>query len=65
MWIKRRTTKKGAPKSKKDAIRVWKQAWDNLEQIQIQAWIERIIVHIQQVIKLKGGNKYKEGRRLR
>jgi len=63
--MKRRTTKKGAPKSKKDTIRVWKQAWDNLEQTQIQAWIKRIIVHIQQVIKLKGGNEYKEGRRLR
>jgi len=65
MWMKRRTTKKGAPKSKKDVIRVWKQVWDDLKQIQIQAWIERIIVHIQQVIKLEGGNEYKEGRRLR
>jgi len=65
MWMKRRTTKKGVLKSKKDAIRVWKQVWDDLEQIQIQAWIKRIIVYIQQVIKLKGGNEYKEGRRLR
>ena len=62
-WMKRRTTKKGVPKSRKEAVRVWEKAWDDLEQTQIQAWIKRIVVYIQQVIQLKGGNEYKEGRR--
>ena len=61
-WMKRRTTKKGAPKNRKDAIQAWKTAWNDLEQVQIQAWIERILIHIQEVIKLEGGNEYKEGR---
>jgi len=56
MWMKRRTTKKGAPKSKKDAIRAWKQAWDDLEQTQIQAWIERIMVHIHGEMNIRRGD---------
>jgi hypothetical protein len=27
----------------------------------IQRWIERIPYHIQEIIRLKGGNDYKEG----
>jgi len=50
--MKRRTTRKGAPKNQKKAIRSWQQAWDELDQKQIQAWIERIPVHIQQIIEL-------------
>jgi hypothetical protein len=30
--------------------------------LRIQAWIERIILHIKEVIILEGGNEYKEGR---
>jgi hypothetical protein len=37
-------------------------AFMTLPQTQIQAWIERVPVHIQEIIALKGGNKYKEGR---
>ena len=44
------------------AEKAWTQAWKDLEQEKIQSWIERIPRHIQKVIKLKGGNKYKEGR---
>jgi hypothetical protein len=33
-----------------------------LTQERIQAWIERIIVHVKEVIRLEGGNEYKEGR---
>jgi transposase len=62
-WIKRKTTKKGAPKSRAEAARVWQKAWDDLPQEQIQAWIERIPVHVQKIIELEGGNEYKEGRR--
>jgi len=61
-YLKRQTTKRGAPKSKAEAEAVWRQAWEDLEQPRIQAWIERIPFHIQEVIRLEGGNEYKEGR---
>ena len=61
-YLKRQTTKKGAPKSKKEAEEVWKKAWNDLEQAKIQSWIERIPHHIQEVIRLEGGNEYQEGR---
>ena len=31
-------------------------------QEKIQAWIKRIMVHIEEVIRLEGGNEYQEGR---
>jgi hypothetical protein len=34
---------------------------DGLPQRQIQAWIERIIRHIKEVIRREGGNEYREG----
>ena len=61
-WMKRRTTRKGAPKNRQEAIQVWKQAWKDLPQDAIQAWIERIPRHIEKIIELEGGNEYKEGR---
>jgi transposase len=61
-WMKRRTTRKGAPKSRQEAIRAWKVAWDELPQEAIHKWIERIPHHIEQIIALGGGNEYKEGR---
>ena len=61
-WLKRITTKKGAPKSRQEAIIAWKTAWAELPQEKIQAWIERIPVHVQKIIELEGGNEYKEGR---
>jgi hypothetical protein len=33
-----------------------------MPEVKIQAWIERIIAHIKDVIRLEGGNEYKEGR---
>ncbi len=62
-WMKRYTTKKGAPKSRQEAIKVWEQCWESLSQEQIQAWIERIPWHVEQIIQLEGGNEYKEGRK--
>ncbi|KFA70391.1 hypothetical protein S40285_07808 [Stachybotrys chlorohalonatus IBT 40285] len=59
-YLKRVTTKLGAPKNRTEAIRVWKEA--KLSQERIRAWIERIIQHIKEVIRLEGGNEYKEGR---
>ncbi|KAK2471173.1 hypothetical protein H9L39_17404 [Fusarium oxysporum f. sp. albedinis] len=44
-WLKRVTTKKGAPKSRAEAIRVWEAGWRDLPQSKIQAWIERIPCH--------------------
>jgi len=61
-WLKRATTKKGAPKSRAQAIEVWEKQWADLPQEKMQAWIERIIFHVQEVIRLEGGNEYKEGR---
>jgi transposase len=61
-WMKRYTTKKGAPKSRAEAIRVWERCWEDLAQKQIQAWIERIPRHVQKIIELEGGNEYQEGR---
>ena len=31
-----------------------------MPQEKIQKWIERIYIHVQEVIKLNGGNEYKE-----
>ncbi len=39
----------------------WLQAWRDLPQKTIQTWIEAIPDHIQAIIRLKGGNEYKEG----
>ncbi|KAF1981717.1 hypothetical protein K402DRAFT_341856 [Aulographum hederae CBS 113979] len=61
-WMKRWTTKKGAPKSRAEAIRVWKKCWQELDQNRIQAWIERIPRHIKEIIRCEGGNEYREGR---
>lgn len=61
-WMKRNTTKRGPPESREEAVKRWKEWWEALPQTQIQAWIERIPEHIDKIIKLKGGNEYKEGR---
>jgi hypothetical protein len=41
---------------------VWEKCWDKLLQAQIQAWIEKIPVHIQKIIELEGRIEYNEGR---
>ena len=61
-YIKRVTTKKGAPQLRAEVERVWQKAWDELEQWRIEAWIERIIRHIQEIILVEGGNQYREGK---
>ena len=44
-------------------IKAWVRCWEKeLTQERIQAWISRIPRHIQQIIELKGGNEYREGR---
>ena len=61
--MKRDTTKKGPITSNKDLQEAWIKCWLDMPQEKIQAWIERIIIYIQEVIRLDGGNEYKEGRR--
>jgi hypothetical protein len=39
----------------------WYQAWKDPTQEQIQQWIAAITHHIQGIIRLEGGNEYKEG----
>ena len=60
--MKRATTKKGAPQNRAQAIEIWTQYWNELPQEKIQAWIERIPIHIQEIIRLEGGNEYQEGK---
>lgn len=62
-WIKKETTKKGPTNSKTKLRARWEKCWADLPQEKIQEWIERIPHHIQEVIRLKGGNEYKEGRK--
>ena len=61
-WMKRRTTEKGAPRTRKEAEKAWTKCWKDLSQKRIQGWIERMPRHIVEVIRLKGGNEYREGR---
>jgi len=61
--MKRETTKKG-PITSKEALKAsWLKLWKEMPQEKIQAWIERIPVYIEEVIRLEGGNEYKEGRK--
>src|SRR3984957_6579161 len=61
-WMKRHTTKHGPITSQAQLKEAWIKCWTEMPQKRIQAWIERIIVHIKEVIRLEGGNEYKEGR---
>ena len=36
-YLKRVTTRKGAPKTRAEAERAWRKAWEELEQWRIQA----------------------------
>ena len=61
-YLKRQTTKNGAPQSRQTAEKVWRKAWREMPQSKIRQWIERIVHHIKEVIRCEGGNEYKEGR---
>ena len=61
-WMKRHTTKHGPITSQDQLKEAWIKCWQEMPQERIQAWIERIVLHIKEVIKLDGGNEYKEGR---
>jgi hypothetical protein len=59
--MKRDTTKKGLPIQYKVAEKLWTKCWKHIPQSRIRRWIERIPYYIQEIIRLEGGNGYKEG----
>ena len=61
--MKRETTKDGPITSIKELREVWIKCWEDMAQEKIRAWIERVPIHIQDVIKAQGGNNYTEGRK--
>ena len=61
-YMKRKTTENGGPGGKAEMKKDWLECWKDMPQEKIQEWIERIPVHIQEVIALNCGNEYKEGR---
>ena len=60
-WMKRRTSQHREFEQRGQLPDIWEECWEKLEQERIQHWIERIVRHIQEVIRLEGGNEYKEG----
>jgi transposase len=62
-WMKRETTKRGPITSEKVLREAWIKCWKELSQERIQAWIERVYYHVQEVINCDGDNLYEEGRK--
>ena len=60
--IKRYTTKHSLITSRAELKEAQIKCQQDLPQEKIQAQIERIVVHIKEVIRLDGGNEYREGR---
>jgi hypothetical protein len=52
--MKRNTTNKGSITSNKKLKEAWIKCWLDMLQTKIQAWIERIMIHIQDIIRLEG-----------
>jgi len=59
-YLKRATTRKGGLRSR-EGEKAWAKAWKELPQERIQQWIKRIMRHIEEIIRLEGGNEYREG----
>ena len=60
--MKRTTTIFEASTSQTRLRRRWEEDWKALPQDLIRSWIAAIPHHIKQIIRLEGGNEYKEGR---
>ena len=58
-YMKRKSTENGNPSGKAEMKKDWLECRKDMLQEKIQKWIERIPVHIQEVIVLNGGNEYK------
>jgi hypothetical protein len=61
--MKRQTTRKGAFTSAVALKAAWIKLWKEMPQKRIQDWIKRILFYIKEVIRLQGGNEYREGRK--
>jgi len=60
-YMKQKTTKRGVSTSKKELEKRWLECWEELDQERIRRWVDRIKIHIEEIIKLEGGNEYMEG----
>jgi hypothetical protein len=60
--MKRYTTKHSPITSRAQLKEAWIKYWKEMPQERIQQWIERIVEHVQEVIRLEGGNEYREGK---
>ncbi len=61
-YLKRRTIYVWIPAVHAEMVKQWEKEWTELEQERIQRWVERIHFHVQEVVRLHGGNVYHEGR---
>ena len=61
--MKRETTKEGPITSNEELKKAWVKCWEELPQDKIRAWIDRIPIHIEEIIACKGNNLYQEGRK--
>jgi transposase len=62
-YMKRETTKRGPTSNGKKLRARWEKCWEGIPQAKIQEWIEAIPHYIKEIIRLEGGNEYKEGRK--
>jgi len=62
-YMKKETTKRGPTTDRKKLKARWEKCWQDLPQSKIQEWIEAIPHHVKEIIRLEGGNEYKEGRK--
>jgi len=53
--------KQGIIWSRKKLLHIWKENWKHMPQEKLQRFVERIQGNIEWVIRLKGGNEYREG----
>ena len=60
-WMKRNTALHKDFESRPKLREIWVEQWQKLQQSKIQAWVQRIVRHIKEVIRLEGGNDYREG----
>ena len=61
-WLKRKTTWNSPAVSRKNMTINWKKEWGYLSLPQVRKWIEGVHSNIQEVLRLEGGNEYREGR---
>lgn len=60
--MKRSTTARGSTTNPKEMKQRWYSHWESIPQEMVQKWIEGVYNNIQEVLRLEGGNEYREGR---